>query len=346
VPSFPIWTSATRACPRDRSNRRNGVDGISARFLELVGFLAGALGPWPFGRLLEGPLKSRVAESVGMVGIGGVVVGPYSMEAGNVLPRAMVKTHRTGLVLLLLTAGLSSAACGRLGGGSSPDPKTDDEKVFYALGLDIGKNIGVFALQPNEVDLVKSGLGDSVSGKKPKVDLEAIRPKIFEMARKRQEAKAGVEKKRGKDLLVTAAKEPGAQQLPSGLVIKTLKPGSGPSPTESDTVKVHYEGKLTDGTVFDSSYKRNQPAEFPLRGVVKCWTEGLQKMKVGEKALLTCPSEIAYGDQGRPPTIPGGATLIFTVELIEIVVQKPAAVAVPPPAPPTAAKPTPAPAKK
>lgn len=261
------------------------------------------------------------------------------MEGGNVLPRAMVKTLRMGLVPFLLAAGLFPAACGRLGGGSSPEPKTEDEKVFYALGLDIGKNIGVFALQPNEAELVKSGLGDSVAGKKPKVDLEAIRPKIFEMARKRQEVKAGLEKKRGKDLLDTAAKESGAQKLPSGLVIKTLKAGTGPSPTESDTVKVQYEGKLTDGTVFDSSYKRNQPAEFPLRGVVKCWTEGLQKMKVGEKALLTCPSEIAYGDQGRPPTIPGGATLIFTVELLEIVAPKPAAVAVPPPTPPTPGKP-------
>ena len=83
-------------------------------------------------------------------------------------------------------------------------------------------------------------------------------------------------------------------------------------------MKVHYEGRLVDGTVFDSSYKRNEPASFSLQGVVPCWTAGLQKMKVGEKAQLTCPSDAAYGDQGRPPTIPGGATLVFDVELLEV----------------------------
>jgi FKBP-type peptidyl-prolyl cis-trans isomerase FkpA len=240
------------------------------------------------------------------------------MEAGNVLPRAMVKNSHIRLIPFLVATSVLPAACGRLGGGSSPEPKTDDEKVFYALGLDIGKNIGVFALQPNEAELVKAGLGDSIAGKKAKVDLDAIRPKIFEMARKRQEAKAGSEKKKGKESVEKAAKEPGAQQLPSGLVIKSLKPGTGPSPTESDTVKVQYEGRLTDGTVFDSSYKRNQPATFPLSGVIKCWTEGLQLMKVGGKSKLVCPSDIAYGDRGQPPTIKPGSTLIFEVELLSI----------------------------
>ena len=102
------------------------------------------------------------------------------------------------------------------------------------------------------------------------------------------------------------------------MVIRTLTPGTGPSPVASDTVKVHYTGTLTDGTVFDSSVKRKEPATFPLGGVIKCWTEGVQKMKVGEKAKLTCPSDLAYGDNGRPPTIPGGATLIFEVELLDI----------------------------
>jgi FKBP-type peptidyl-prolyl cis-trans isomerase FkpA len=131
-------------------------------------------------------------------------------------------------------------------------------------------------------------------------------------------ALSGQEKAKGKDAVDKAAKETGALQLPSGVVVKTIKPGTGVSPVATDTVKVHYEGRLTNGTVFDSSYKRNQPTEFPLTGVVKCWTEGLQKMKVGEKAQLTCPSDTAYGDQGRPPTIPGGATLVFDVELLEI----------------------------
>lgn len=241
---------------------------------------------------------------------------------------------------LVLLGSLTALSCKGLGsaGGGSGEPKTEDDKVFYALGLDIGKNIDVFALQPREAELVKSGLDDAIAKRKPKIDLEKVRPKIYEMARKRQEAKAGAEKQKGKAAVDKAAKETGAQQLPSGLVIKSLRPGNGASPTENDTVKVQYEGRLTDGTVFDSSYKRNEPAEFPLKGVVRCWTEGLQKMKVGEKAQLTCPADIAYGDQGRPPTIPGGATLVFDVELIEI------KAAPPPPAPTSSSIPPAAPA--
>ena len=116
----------------------------------------------------------------------------------------------------------------------------------------------------------------------------------------------------------SAAKEPGAIRTASGLVYKELTPGTGPSPTAADTVKVHYRGTLIDGTEFDSSYKRNEPAQFPLGGVIKGWTEGVQLMKVGGKSRLICPSDLAYGDQGRPPTIPGGATLIFEIELLEV----------------------------
>jgi len=218
------------------------------------------------------------------------------------------------------------AACGRTGagaGGAAPDPKTDDQKVFYALGLDIGKNVEVFGMSPAELELVKLGLSDAISKAKPKVELDTIRPKIFDMARKRQDLKAVAEKQKGKETVAKAAKETGAEQLPSGMVIKTVRAGTGDGPAETDTVKVNYEGRLADGTVFDSSYKRNQPAQFPLRGVVKCWTEGLQKMKIGGKAQLTCPAEVAYGDQGRPPTIPGGATLIFDIELLEITKPEP-----------------------
>ena len=233
-------------------------------------------------------------------------------------------TNRPRLLLLPVSLGLSLlgiASCGRLGGGgggAAPEPKTEDEKVFYALGLDIGKNIDVFSMSPTELELVRAGLSDSVTKKKPKVDLDAVRPKIFELAGKRQDMRAASEKTKGKETVAKAAKEAGAEQLPSGVVVKTLRAGTGDSPAEADSVKVNYEGRLTDGTVFDSSYKRNQPAEFSLRGVVKCWTEGLQKMKIGGKAQLTCPSEVAYGDSGRPPQIPGGATLIFDIELLEV----------------------------
>ena len=111
----------------------------------------------------------------------------------------------------------------------------------------------------------------------------------------------------------------GVKKTASGAIVKTLKEGTGPSPTAANTVKVHYHGTLTDGTVFDSSVKRGDPATFPLGGVIKCWTEGVQMMKVGGKSRLTCPANVAYGDRGAPPTIRPGATLVFEVDLLEIV---------------------------
>jgi FKBP-type peptidyl-prolyl cis-trans isomerase FkpA len=112
--------------------------------------------------------------------------------------------------------------------------------------------------------------------------------------------------------------EPGAIKTASGLVYREIRPGSGASPRASDIVTVNYRGTLTDGTEFDSSYKRNQPAQFPLNQVIPCWTEGVQRMKVGGKSQLVCPSDIAYGERGSPPVIPGGATLIFEIELLRI----------------------------
>ena len=115
-----------------------------------------------------------------------------------------------------------------------------------------------------------------------------------------------------------AAKEAGAVVTPSGLVYRALKEGTGASPTAADSVKVHYRGTFPDGREFDSSYKRNEPIDFPLRGVIPCWTEGVQKMKVGGKAKLTCPAAIAYGARGAAGVIPPNATLLFEVELLAI----------------------------
>jgi FKBP-type peptidyl-prolyl cis-trans isomerase FkpA len=115
-----------------------------------------------------------------------------------------------------------------------------------------------------------------------------------------------------------AAAEPGAVKTSSGLVYTELRAGTGASPRASQTVKVNYRGTLIDGKEFDSSYKRNMPIEFPLDRVIPCWTEGVQKMKVGGKAKLVCPASIAYGEQGSPPVIPGGAALVFEVELLGI----------------------------
>ncbi len=146
---------------------------------------------------------------------------------------------------------------------------------------------------------------------KPAEDINVWGPKINAMAQQRA-AKAG------EASLAKAAAEPGATKTGSGLIYREVTPGSGPSPKATDTVRVNYRGTLPDGSEFDSSYKRNEPAEFPLDHVIPCWTEGLQKMKVGGKAILTCPSSIAYGAQGHPPVIPGGAVLTFEVELLSI----------------------------
>jgi FKBP-type peptidyl-prolyl cis-trans isomerase FkpA len=120
------------------------------------------------------------------------------------------------------------------------------------------------------------------------------------------------------DLAAAAAKEKGAVITPSGLVYRALREGSGASPSAADTVKVHYRGTLANGTEFDSSYKRNAPAQFPLGGVIPCWTEGVQRMKVGGKAQLVCPAAIAYGARGAGGLIPPNATLKFEIELLEV----------------------------
>mmetsp|Transcript_69279 Transcript_69279/g.115148 ORF Transcript_69279/g.115148 Transcript_69279/m.115148 type:complete len:602 (+) Transcript_69279:220-2025(+) len=153
---------------------------------------------------------------------------------------------------------------------------------------------------------------DETTASAHKVGVEMMYKALVE-----QETKAGVEA--GAEALRAAAAQPGAYETGSGLVIQTVAEGSGETPTVSDTVRVHYEGKLVDGTVFDSSYKRDKPAEFPMTKVIPGWTEALQLMRVGQKCTLTIPHTIAYGAKGAPPRIPPNATLVFQVELLGIV---------------------------
>src|SRR4051812_46216414 len=206
--------------------------------------------------------------------------------------------------------------------------KTEDEKTLYAIGYILGQRIHQLELTKPQQKLVDQGYNDGKTAAKAKADPAERQQQIGQFMQARQQVAmqkqqaaaaktAPKEKEKGKAFADKAAKEPGAQRLPSGVIIREVKPGTGPTPKETDKVKVNYEGKLVDGTVFDSSYKRNQPAEFPLNGVIKCWTEGVGKMKVGEEAQLVCPSDTAYGDMGRP-SIPPGATLVFKVELLAI----------------------------
>jgi FKBP-type peptidyl-prolyl cis-trans isomerase FkpA len=207
--------------------------------------------------------------------------------------------------------------------GASPaatgDLQTDDQKVLYTLGVLLGKNVANLNISPAELELLKRGLADGATGKKPAVEIEQFQQKIQAFAQSRAAAQAVAEKGKAHAFRDSAAKEAGAVTTSSGLIFTSLKAGTGKGPSSTDTVRVHYRGTLIDGTEFDSSYKRGQPIEFPLNGVIPCWTEGVQKMKVGEKAKLVCPSEIAYKDEGRPPVIPGGATLVFEIELLDIV---------------------------
>jgi FKBP-type peptidyl-prolyl cis-trans isomerase FkpA len=198
-----------------------------------------------------------------------------------------------------------------------PVLSTDEQKTVYALGLQMYRSLGQFDLSPAEVELIRRALGDAAAGK-PAVDLSEWGPKFQAFQQARTARVAEKQKVVSDAYLAKAAAEPGASKTESGLIYMDLQPGTGASPTASDSVKVNYRGTLIDGTEFDSSYKRNEPAQFPLNGVIRCWTEGVQKMKVGGKARLVCPSDIAYGDKGHPPVIPGGATLIFEIELLEI----------------------------
>ena len=205
-----------------------------------------------------------------------------------------------------------------LSGVSAADLANDEQKTLYAVGVAISQSMTSLALSEAELEIVKSGISDGALQRPLKVDMQSQGPKIQQFAQSRAAIAADKEKKAGTAFLAKAAAEPGTKKTASGAIVTQMKAGSGASPKASDTVTVHYHGTLQDGTVFDSSVQRGQPSTFPLTGVIKCWTEGVQQIKVGGKARLVCPSDIAYGDRGSPPKIKPGATLIFEVELLEI----------------------------
>lgn len=206
---------------------------------------------------------------------------------------------------------------------AASDPANDDQKTLYALGLALSQSIGTFSLTEAELDMVKNGMTDGVLKRSPKVDLQTFGPKIQQLQQARLALVAEGEKKAGAAFAAKAATEKGAVKTESGIVITPIKPGTGATPKATDTVKVHYHGTLTDGTVFDSSIKRGEPATFPLDKVIKCWTEGVQQIKVGGKSRLVCPANLAYGDASPPGSpIKPGSTLIFEVELLEVVAAK------------------------
>jgi len=242
---------------------------------------------------------------------------PAKAATGTAAPKPAGTGTATG------ATGTARPGAGR-GAANAPKPAapappaltTDEQKTIYSLGLSIYRSLAPFDLSPAELEIVKRALSDAAA-KKPAVPLEEWGPKIQGLATERAAKVAEKSKAESAAYLAKAATEPGAVKTESGMIFKEIRPGTGESPKATDTVKVNYRGTLVDGTEFDSSYKRNAPAEFPLNGVIRCWTEGVQKMKVGGKAMLICPADLAYGEQGRP-SIPGGATLIFEIELLDI----------------------------
>lgn len=200
----------------------------------------------------------------------------------------------------------------------SPAPQSEEDKIFYALGLALSANVAQLDLTESELTLVQAGLADGVLGREPQVSLQEYGPRIQGAMQARMAAVVEREKEQGAAFVAKAAEEPGAVKTESGVVYLELEPGDGPSPGPTDTVRLHYHGTLRDGKVFDSSLDRD-PATFALNQVIGCFSEGVQKMKVGGKSRLTCPPDTAYGDRGKPPTIGPAATLVFEVQLVEIV---------------------------
>lgn len=209
-------------------------------------------------------------------------------------------------------------------GSASAADMTENQKTLYALGQAIAQQAGVFRLTPAELEHVQKGMRDAVTGAKSAVDMNVYGPKIQQLAEARQAAAGEKAAAAGKEALAKAGAEKGAVKAPSGFIYLVTREGKGAKPAATDIVTVHYRGTLTDGKEFDSSYKRKEPFEFPLDRVIPCWGEGVQLMKVGGKAKLTCPPQTAYGERGAGDVIPPNATLVFEVELLSIKQKEPA----------------------
>jgi len=206
-----------------------------------------------------------------------------------------------------------------------PALETDDQKILYAVGQALARGITTLDFSEEEMAFIGMGLRDAATGKEARVDMTVFGPRLDTTMRERTAKVVERENVAGKAYCDEQAAVEGAETLPSGMIFQSLAAGDGPSPVPGDQVKVHYHGTLRDGSVFDSSIGKD-PAQFAVTGVIPCFSEGLQKLKAGGKARLTCPSQIAYGDRGSPPKIKPGAALTFEVELIEVV-GKPAAAA-------------------
>ena len=199
------------------------------------------------------------------------------------------------------------------------------DKLSYALGLGIGRQLSQMGAEDLNIDDFAQAIKDIIAGKEPQIadqEAQSIVTEFFQQQEAKQRAAAAEKYKDNKDKgeawLAEKAMEEGVVSLPSGLMYQVLNEGSGKKPTAEDTVECHYEGRLIDGTVFDSSYKRGESATFPLNGVIAGWTEGVQLMSEGAKYRFFIPYQLAYGERGAGQAIPPFAALVFDVELIKV----------------------------
>ncbi len=233
---------------------------------------------------------------------------------------ATALNRRTTPPLILSAWLIASLACTDQGGGSSraSGAPTEDDKIFYSIGVMAGMGIAEFKLTEAEFEWVERGVADAALGRDtlahPEDHMVAIQ-QIFSARKARANA---AEATASKEFLEREAALEGAVLSESGMIMQELVAGEGEKPGPTDEVKVHYHGTLRDGTVFDSSVNRGTPAQFPLDRVIPCWTEAVTQMRVGGKNRIVCPASIAYGSIGMG-SIPGDAALVFEVELLEII---------------------------
>ena len=192
------------------------------------------------------------------------------------------------------------------------------DKISYALGLSMGQNLMGSGVESLNYQDIAAGIEDVLTHTQPKITYQEAQQVLNTFFQELEQKIAGAAKADGEKFLAENAKREGVKVTPSGLQYEILEPSLGQKPKATDTVRVHYEGTLIDGTVFDSSYKRGESISFPLNGVIKGWTEGLQLMSIGSKYKFFIPYQLAYGERGAGQSIPPYAALIFTVELLGI----------------------------
>ncbi|MBT5950484.1 MAG: FKBP-type peptidyl-prolyl cis-trans isomerase [Betaproteobacteria bacterium] len=220
--------------------------------------------------------------------------------------------------IFFITLLFMTSACSKEAVTADVALETENQKTLYAIGMIISNQLQTFALSEEELAPIVQGMMDGIKGEPSQVDMGIYEAKINELVAERSAIVAAKEAAASNSYLEQFESDQSIVKTASGALVKMLEEGTGETPGAGDTVMVHYEGTLIDGTVFDSSLSRGSPATFPLSGVIPCWTEGLQKIKVGGKAQLICPANTAYGERGVPPKIGPGATLIFEVNLLEI----------------------------